>query len=86
MLVNCPYHQEIPHTDQNSTPQNSRPASSERTIDNDGQGFVGDNIAQKECNQYPVLSLFNQMKHACSIFSFSNVSWGFDNLQIDLIL
>jgi hypothetical protein len=41
-------------TDEHSRAEHSRPPSTQRAIENDGQRFVGDNIAQQESNQDPM--------------------------------
>lgn len=43
-------------TNENSRAYNGRPASTERSIEDDRESFVGDDVAQEKRDQNPVLA------------------------------
>jgi hypothetical protein len=74
------------YTDENSTAQDSRPTSSERSIEDDGESLVGDDVTEQQSHQHPMFSFLEESKHTGGIPSFGFIARGFDDLQIDLIL
>ena len=73
-------------TNQDGTAQNRRPTPSQRSIQHNGQCFVGDHITEKQSNQHPMFSLLQKTEYASRVFSFPTVAGGLNDLQINLIL
>lgn len=65
------------HTDEHGGTKDGRPTAAERSIENNGEGFICDDIAQQEGDQNPVFTLFQQSQHlggVCLLSALARVS------------
>ena len=74
------------HTNQDGTAQHSRPATTERAIQHNGQSFVGNDVAEQQCDKDPMLALLQQAQDFGSTLLLASLARGSDNLQVDFIL
>jgi hypothetical protein len=73
-------------TDQHGTANNSRPSSSQAPVQNDRQRLVRDDVAQKKCDQNPMLALAQQTQHSLCVPLLGAFSACCDDLQVCLVL
>jgi hypothetical protein len=74
------------YTNQDGTAQHSRPATAQGAIEHDGQSFVGDDVAEQQCDENPMLALLQQAQDSGSALLLAALARGCDNLQVDFIL
>ena len=77
---------ESKHTNEHGGAEHGGPAPSERPVEHNGKGLVGDNIAQKQRHQNPVLALVKQPQDLGRVLALGALARVGDDLQIDLIL
>lgn len=74
------------HTNKNGGAEHGRPAASERPVEHNGEGLVGDDVAQEQCHQDPVLALLEQLEHLGRVLALGALARRGEDLEIDLVL
>lgn len=74
------------HTNEYRGADNGWPASTERPVEHYRQCFVGDDVAQEQCDQDPMLAALEESQHARRILALVSFARVGKYLKIDFIL
>jgi hypothetical protein len=74
------------HTNEYGGAENSRPTPAERPVEHDGEGLVGNDVAQEQCNQNPVLALLEEFEDLGGILALGALARRSEDLKVDLVL
>lgn len=73
-------------TNEHGTPDDGRNATTERSVQHDGQGLIDNDIGQQQCHQDPMLALIQQIQHPPRVLVLRLVRIALDNLQVNAVL
>jgi len=65
---------------------NGRPASTQRAVEDNGQRLVGDDVAEEERHQDPVLAALQQSQNAGGVVALVRLARLGEDLEIDFVL
>jgi hypothetical protein len=74
------------HTNKDGRTDDGRPATAEGAIENNGECFVGDDVAQEQGDKDPVLAALEQLEHLLRIFALAAITGMGEDLQVDFVL
>jgi hypothetical protein len=73
-------------TNENGRAEDGGPAPAQRPVEHNGQGFVGDDIAQEQRDEDPVLPVLEETQHLLGRLAFVRLARGRQHLEVDFIL
>lgn len=74
------------HTNEYRGADNGWPASTERSVEHYRQRFVGDDVAQEQCDQDPMLAALEESQHARRILALVSFARMSKHLEVNFIL
>jgi hypothetical protein len=66
--------------------QNGGPASSQGAVEHNGQGFVGDDIAEEQRHEHPMFAAVEESQHARCVLALRGFARVRQNLEVDFVL
>lgn len=73
-------------TNKNGGAEDGGPASAQGPVEHNGQGLVGDDIAQEQRDEDPMLSVLEETQHLLGRLAFVRLARGRQHLEVDLVL
>jgi hypothetical protein len=73
-------------TNEHRRAQHGGPASAQGAVEHDGQGFVGDDIAEEQRDEHPVLAALQKPQHTRGILALGGLARVRQNLEVDFVL
>jgi hypothetical protein len=73
-------------TNEDGGAENGGPASAQGPVEDDGQGLVGDDVAQEQRDEHPVLAVLQQPQHLLGGAALVGLARRGQDLEVDLVL
>jgi hypothetical protein len=73
-------------TNEDRGTNNGWPASSQGPVENNGQSFVGDDVAEEQCDQDPVLAALEEPQHPRGILALVGFARVGEDFEVDFVL